>query len=49
MEGFDPSLMSYMGDPLSMGNVGAGDYRNMLPALGIQEQAGLFDTGNFSM
>lgn len=49
MEGFDPSSMSYMGHPLSLDNIGAGDYRNVLPALGIQDQTGLFDTESFSM
>jgi len=49
MEGFDPSSMPYMNDPLSLGNIGAGDYRSVLPALGIQEQTGLFSPGDFSM
>jgi hypothetical protein len=49
MEGFDPSTMSYMGDPLSLGNFGAGDYRSVLPAMGNQEQTGLFGTGNINM
>lgn len=49
MEGFDPSSMSYMADPLSLANIGAGDYRNVLPAMGVQEQVGLFDTAHFDM
>lgn len=49
MEGFDPASMAYMADPLSLGNIGAADYRSVLPAMAVPEQVGLFETGNFSM
>jgi len=49
MDGFDPLSMPYMNDPSSLGNIGAGDYRSVLPAMGNQEQMGLFDTADFSM
>ena len=47
MEGFDPSALPYMASPLDLANVGTGDYLNMLPSMGIQRQAALYDTGDF--
>lgn len=47
MEGYNLSSLPYGDDPLSVGNVGTGDYGNML--LGIGEQGGLYDTGDFGV
>lgn len=52
MEGFDPTGLPYMANPLALDGYNNGpavDYLNMLPTTGMQEQSGLYDTADFGM
>lgn len=51
MEGFDPTALPYLTNPLALDNFNhnatTADYLNIMPSTGIQEQVALYDTGDF--
>lgn len=47
MDNFDPTALPYTGNPLDLSNVGTGNFANLLPTIGLQDNMGLYDTGDF--